>query len=175
MATGVFPEDVAGGLVIRDAAGNPVAQPLVHNAYVPSPAFLSTCLLTALPSDCTARVESRQINAIVSELVRFAECMDYNGPWDCNSLSNLCNAFNTWVNINIIPTLVADQPPPNPKLNQLWWESDTGILFIWYDDGNTKQWVQTTPGPVVMDGISIVGAGIKNNPHSVGLVDCGTW
>ena len=24
----------------------------------------------------------------------------------------------------------------------MWWESDTGILWIYYNDGNTSQWVQ---------------------------------
>jgi hypothetical protein len=175
MATGIFPESSAGGLVIRDAAGNPTGVQNVNNAYVPSAAFLSTCLLTALPSDCTARIEARQINAIVSELVSFAECMDFNGPWDCNALNNLCQAFNTWVYINIVPTIISDTRPPAPKHNQFWWESDTGLLFIWYDDGNSQQWVQVTPGPVVVDGVSIVGGGVKTDPLRVGLVDCGTY
>ena len=70
---------------------------------------------------------------------------------------------------------ISDTRPPVPKHNQLWWESDTGLLFIWYDDGNSQQWVQVTPGPVVVDGVSIVGGGVKTDPLRVGLVDCGTY
>jgi hypothetical protein len=33
--------------------------------------------------------------------------------------------------------------PPSPALdNQLWWESDTGRMFIRYFDGNSRAWVQ---------------------------------
>ena len=57
-------------------------------------------LLTALPSNCDARIEPRQINAIVSELISFAECIDPTGTWDCNSLKNLCAAFTEWAALN---------------------------------------------------------------------------
>ena len=32
-------------------------------------------------------------------------------------------------------------PPVSPAANALWWDSDGGNLYIWYDDGNTQQWV----------------------------------
>lgn len=100
-ATGIFPEDAAGGLPIRNPDGSPTNNPDIQNAYVPAPGFVSTCTMTALPSDCEARIEPRQINAIVSELVALAECMDPNGPWDCTKLNNLCAAFTVWVQANI--------------------------------------------------------------------------
>lgn len=180
---GILPElDTAGAVVYRDAAGNPTNPPDMHNAYSPAPAFLSTCELTALPTTCDARIEAQQINAIVSELLAFAECMDPNGPWDCESLKNLCAAFNAWVIANVCKTAVTDGPPQNPCPNQIWWESDSGILWLWYNDGNTTQWVQingatSTPGADenVMDGVSIVGDGTLAVPYSVGLVDCGSY
>jgi len=36
----------------------------------------------------------------------------------------------------------ADPPPGVPVPGQLWWESDSGDLFVWYDDGDSAQWVQ---------------------------------
>jgi hypothetical protein len=40
-------------------------------------------------------------------------------------------------------TIVSDTPPANPRAGQTWWESDTGILFMNYNDGNgPAQWVQ---------------------------------
>lgn len=191
---GILPEQLAGGIVIRDAAGNPTNPANVQNAHIPAPLYVSTCELTALPSDCTARIEARQINAIVSELISFAECLDPNGPWDCNSLRNLCQAFAAWVSNNqgasvdyvnqqdalrvlksgdtmtgplvlfANPTatfeaatkqyvdsiisgsgtaaviLVSTTPPAAPD-NSLWWESDSGTLYIRYNDGNSAQWV----------------------------------
>jgi hypothetical protein len=39
--------------------------------------------------------------------------------------------------------VVSDTTPPGPlQPGQLWWESDTGNTFIWYDDGSGTQWVQ---------------------------------
>ena len=37
---------------------------------------------------------------------------------------------------------VGDAPPVLRAQGDLWYESDTGILWIYYDDGNTQQWVQ---------------------------------
>jgi hypothetical protein len=38
--------------------------------------------------------------------------------------------------------IISDTPPANPQPGWLWWESDTGYLFTYYNDGNTTQWVQ---------------------------------
>jgi len=37
---------------------------------------------------------------------------------------------------------VGDTPPGVPAVGSLWWESDTGKLYIYFDDGSSKQWVQ---------------------------------
>ena len=57
------------------------------------------------------------------------------------------------------PTIIADDPPVATTAGQLWWESDTGTLLIWYDDGTSPQWVATgavgpagPAGPVGMAG-----------------------
>jgi len=39
-------------------------------------------------------------------------------------------------------TTTADNAPSNPKDGDMWWESDSGIFWVYYDDGNTSQWVQ---------------------------------
>jgi hypothetical protein len=36
--------------------------------------------------------------------------------------------------------------PPNPQVKQLWWNNNNGRMFIYYDDGDTIQWVETSPG-----------------------------
>lgn len=37
---------------------------------------------------------------------------------------------------------ISDTPPSNPAHGDLWWESDTGNLYIRFDDGTSQQWVQ---------------------------------
>jgi hypothetical protein len=49
------------------------------------------------------------------------------------------------------PTTAAT-PPVGPLPGQLWWNPNAtpegGALYLWYDDGNTQQWVPATPSQV---------------------------
>jgi hypothetical protein len=56
----------------------------------------------------------------------------------------LVNAYNV-VTAGIPAATVSTTAPTNPIQGQLWWRSDHGTLFIWYDDGTSAQWVQATP------------------------------
>lgn len=43
---------------------------------------------------------------------------------------------------------ISDTPPVSSLLpGQLWYESDSGNTYIWYDDGNSQQWVQQNVMP----------------------------
>lgn len=45
-----------------------------------------------------------------------------------------------------------DAPPAGPLQDgQLWWKSSTGVLYLWYDDGNSQQWVQVSASPQIVD------------------------
>lgn len=43
--------------------------------------------------------------------------------------------------------LVSVIPPVGAADNTLWWDSETGQLFVYYNDGNSKQWVIASPAP----------------------------
>jgi hypothetical protein len=43
----------------------------------------------------------------------------------------------------MMPVYISDTPPANPAVGQEWWRSTNGQLYVWYDDGNSKQWVQS--------------------------------
>lgn len=42
---------------------------------------------------------------------------------------------------------ISDNPPssPPPQPGALWWSSALGVLFVYYDDGNSAQWVAASP------------------------------
>ncbi len=40
---------------------------------------------------------------------------------------------------------VSDTPPTYPVPNGLWWNSNNGRLYVYYDDGTTAQWVEASP------------------------------
>jgi hypothetical protein len=50
--------------------------------------------------------------------------------------------------INSVPpaaALIGDVPPTAPKIGDLWWESDTGRLKVYYADADSSQWVDASP------------------------------
>ncbi len=48
----------------------------------------------------------------------------------------------TWTQVSTTPTTVSDTAPSSPSAGDLWYESDTGNLLVYYSDGNTSQWVE---------------------------------
>lgn len=40
---------------------------------------------------------------------------------------------------------VQDTAPASPRAGTLWWQSSTGNLYIYYNDGNSSQWVSANP------------------------------
>jgi len=49
-----------------------------------------------------------------------------------------------WVSPVAGTVYVSDTPPVAP-VNSLWWESDTGNLYVRYYDGDSTQWVLAVP------------------------------
>lgn len=46
---------------------------------------------------------------------------------------------------------VQDTPPVGAAAGSLWWESDTGILYIYYNDGTSSQWVAVSGSSGALD------------------------
>jgi hypothetical protein len=43
----------------------------------------------------------------------------------------------------------SDTPPATPHDGDMWWKTDSGVLYVYYDDGDSQQWVQATAVPFV--------------------------
>jgi hypothetical protein len=56
---------------------------------------------------------------------------------------------------------IGDIAPPSPTAGSLWWNSAEGQLYIWYNDGNSAQWVPSTNqmggGYLLLTGGSLTG------------------
>ena len=48
---------------------------------------------------------------------------------------------------------ISTAAPSSPTVSDLWWESDTGNLYVYYNDGNSSQWVAVSQGPAGKDGV----------------------
>jgi hypothetical protein len=78
--------------------------------------------------------------------------------------------------------VVSDGAPAGPLQNgQLWWESDTGNTYIWYNDGNSSQWVQQNilPPPTTLPLTGIVrtvvlASGTYTKPNGLKLLEVTT-
>lgn len=86
--TGIIPVTGAGGVAYNSAS--------VENTHLPDAPFTISCPYLGLPSNCTARILPKQINAITSELLNLGACFDPDGTWDCNSVTNLCTLFTQY-------------------------------------------------------------------------------
>ena len=62
-------------------------------------------------------------------------------------------------------TVVSDTAPASPQVGALWWDSVGGQLYVWFNDGNSSQWVPASNGggatgsttPPLPDGVAAVG------------------
>jgi plastocyanin len=41
-------------------------------------------------------------------------------------------------------TTIDDSPPLTPNQGELWFDTESGVLYVYYNDGDTAQWVQPT-------------------------------
>ena len=56
---------------------------------------------------------------------------------------------------------ISDSAPGSPSAGNLWWESSTGTLKIYYNDGNTSQWVDALPAASSIGGV-LTSVELKN-------------
>jgi len=72
-----------------------------------------------------------------------------------NQVLAYVSASDIWVNLDAdfsggANVVVSTDAPASPSAGDLWWDSNSGNLFIYYDDGSSQQWVLTVvpaPGP----------------------------
>ena len=86
---------------------------------------------------------------------------------DLDSIDSVVHAIDT----RPVGVTVSDTPPANPLVGQEWFDGVSGQLYVWYDDGNSSQWViavnatasllpasTTVLGAVKVDGTTIKAA-----------------
>ncbi len=88
----------------------------------------------------------------------------YDGYWPLIlNLENNSAQFGGQITkrgVNVPALWVQDSAPSPYNYNDMWWESDTGKLKIYYYDGNTAQWVDAVPIPDTSTFFSKAGGGI---------------
>ena len=66
-----------------------------------------------------------------------------DAPLDGNTYGRKNGAWANIISGGTATVIVSDTKPADPAIanKTFWWESDSGNLFLDYDDGNTRQWV----------------------------------
>jgi len=72
--------------------------------------------------------------------VNTGDVLKYNGTSWAPATDDTATGGGSTANV---PT--QDSAPSSPVDGDLWWKSDDGVLKIYYDDGNTTQWVDASP------------------------------
>ena len=62
----------------------------------------------------------------------------------------------------------SDTAPTSPSDGDLWWQSDTGYLKIYYNDGDSNQWVDASPAGTGSGGGGISLSSLSVTSNSVG-------
>lgn len=57
------------------------------------------------------------------------------------------NSVGAWETAIQPPAIVKDTKPSITIPGFLWWDSISGSLYIYYDDGTSQQWVEAVPAP----------------------------
>lgn len=57
------------------------------------------------------------------------------------------NTVGAWETAIQPPAIISDDLPRITIPGFLWWDSEEGTLFIYYDDGSSQQWVEAVPAP----------------------------
>lgn len=52
------------------------------------------------------------------------------------------------IDSNIASTKIQSTKPTTANDGDLWWDSDTGTLYLYYTDANSSQWVAATSDPI---------------------------
>lgn len=83
-------------------------------------------------------------------------------------------------------TTMSNTAPTSPEAGNLWWDTDTGRLYVYYEDGTSSQWVDASPsipGPAGINGTNgtngtngVDGVGVYSNTANVefGSIGVGT-
>lgn len=86
----------------------------------------------------------------------------------------------TWVSQSPAANIaIGETPPSSPTAGTVWWDSDTGIPYIYYNDGTSSQWVTFAMGPSGSngtngtDGVAVYPQNIQSANYTLALSDAG--
>jgi len=104
--------------------------------------------VVVVPDDGTSPVGTDEWNA------------EHNFTMDSGYVLGRTSAGNGPVQQIIPPSAatVSATAPSSPAVGTLWWDTNSGQMYVWYDDGNSQQWVVancTNASPIALSRVLI--------------------
>ena len=96
----------------------------------------------------------------VPDLADFNTQQDYNW-WAYAALIALEEELN-----DLAPVIVGEDKPDDPKVGQLWYDTETLDMSVWYDDGDTQQWVPVTSSFTYDEDLDVIRRDLSNETRA---------
>lgn len=71
------------------------------------------------------------------------------------------------------PVTISPTAPPAPAVGDLWWRTTDGVLYVWYDDGTSAQWVPASPPGAAGPRYYLLAGALSGQPTASALL--GSW
>lgn len=152
----------------NDGTGSGLDADLLDGQHASYFAPLNSPALTGIPTaptpvitENTTQVATTQFVQMVANGIRMNTAGWDDGPWDQSdanlfaqkalnelitgnwSFTGDVNMSNlTVANTNVTKTTIAANPPSSPANGDRWIDTDDGIEYVWYEDGDSGQWVE---------------------------------
>ena len=123
---------------------------ITQDAYRQGNVFINVMTTSALTDQSQSNIASiYSVNTVLNYAVT---AFKYS-----NTTANVANAAYDYANgvnaiavaaftqANSFSIIVANTVPPAPIQGSIWWHNEYGKLFVYYKDGDTDQWVDTSP------------------------------
>ena len=83
-----------------------------------------------------------------------------NGQYYTDSVTGNRYVYNSTIGVwtvaaNNVGMSVSSTPPGNVAPGALWFNREIGRTFLYYDDGDSKQWVETVPATGFFDSSTV--------------------
>ena len=102
------------------------------------------------------------ITSYVGDIIPIPDLNNFNTQQDYNIW-----AFEAIVAIeeelgDLAPVIVDENKPDNPKVGQLWYDTESLEMSVWYEDDDSGQWVPTAASYTYDEDLAVLSAAIES-------------
>ena len=102
------------------------------------------------------------ITSYVGDIIPIPDLNDFNTQQDYNIW-----AFDAIVALedelgDLAPVIVDESKPDNPKVGQLWYDTESLEMSVWYEDDDSGQWVPTAASYTYDEDLAVLSAAIES-------------